>query len=170
MNRRISAEPAGRLVDGAGASSVATDLVRRLRAEDPALLVGWLQSHAVEALAAHVAGGPPLPCGTVPARKPSRHTRQQTEAQAVSVGAGGTATVTKRRDLIGEVPDGGQSARIRPGRAGRRAQARTGDRRPRVALVGCAGRVERMLTVTGLAKVFGMHGSLEDAFAWLDGK
>jgi len=46
----------------------------------------------------------------------------------------------------------------------KRAQATGG----RVALVGCAPRVERMLTITGLAKVFGLHGGLDEAFAWLD--
>jgi len=61
MNRLVSRELAGQLVDRDGAGSVARDLVRHLRAEDPALLAGWLQAHAVEALGAHIARRHPAP-------------------------------------------------------------------------------------------------------------
>lgn len=64
MNRRISATLAGRLVNAEGAGSVAEDLVRRLRAEDPALLLGWLQAHAVETLGRHIARRHPAPVRT----------------------------------------------------------------------------------------------------------
>lgn len=55
MNQRISTTLAGRLVDGEGAESAARQLVRRLRAEDPTLLLAWLQLHAVETLGRHIA-------------------------------------------------------------------------------------------------------------------
>lgn len=61
MNARITRELGGRLVDEAGAGSVAADLVRKLRAEDPGLLVAFLQLHAVEAVAAHIARRHPAP-------------------------------------------------------------------------------------------------------------
>ena len=61
MNQHISRELAGRQVDEAGAVMVARDLVHRLRAEDPALLLGWLQVHAVDALAHHIARRHPAP-------------------------------------------------------------------------------------------------------------
>lgn len=61
MNLAIRRELDGRLVDEAGAGTVARELVRRLRAEDPALLVGWLQVHAVDALTAHIARRHPAP-------------------------------------------------------------------------------------------------------------
>lgn len=46
----------------------------------------------------------------------------------------------------------------------KRAQATGG----RVALVGCTPRVGNVLRRMGLDKLFGLHASLEDAFAWLD--
>lgn len=61
MNLAIRRHLAGRLVDQAAAGSVAADLVKRLRAEDPALLAGWLQLHAAEALGAHIARRHPAP-------------------------------------------------------------------------------------------------------------
>ena len=61
MARIVNRELHGRLVDQAGAGSVAQDLVRRLRAEDPALLAGFLQLHAAEALAAYIARRHPAP-------------------------------------------------------------------------------------------------------------
>ena len=61
MNRAIRRELNGRLVDEADAGRVAADLVKRLRAEDPALLLGWLQTQAVTALAAHIARRHPAP-------------------------------------------------------------------------------------------------------------
>jgi len=86
LNRIVNRELAGRLVDQAGAGTVAADLVKRLRAEDPALLAGWLQTQAVTALAAHIARRHPAPVRNGPgpeaiaARKAKRE--QQTEAQA----------------------------------------------------------------------------------------
>jgi hypothetical protein len=61
LNRIVNRELAGRLVDQAGAGTVAADLVKRLRAEDPALLAGWLQTQAVTALAQHIARRHPAP-------------------------------------------------------------------------------------------------------------
>lgn len=46
----------------------------------------------------------------------------------------------------------------------KRAQASGG----RLALVGCSPHVDRMLHRLALHRVFGLHGGLEDAFAWLD--
>ena len=46
----------------------------------------------------------------------------------------------------------------------KRAQATGG----RVALVGCTPRVGNVLRRMGLDKLFGLHASIEDAFAWLD--
>ena len=86
MNLAIRRELAGRLVDESGAGAVAKDLVRRLRAEDPALLLGWLQTQAVTALAAHMARRHPAPVrhgpnpDAIAARKAKRG--QQTEAAA----------------------------------------------------------------------------------------
>lgn len=64
MNLTIRRELNGRLVNAEGAGSVAEDLVRRLRAEDPALLLGWLQAHAVETLGRHIARRHPAPVRT----------------------------------------------------------------------------------------------------------
>lgn len=68
MNRRISAVLAGQLVNEAGAGSVARDLVKRLRAEDPALLGAWLQLHAAEALGHHIARRHPAPVRRGPSK------------------------------------------------------------------------------------------------------
>ena len=46
----------------------------------------------------------------------------------------------------------------------KRAQASGG----RLALVGCSPHVDRMLHRLALHRVFGLHGGLEAAFAWLD--
>lgn len=48
----------------------------------------------------------------------------------------------------------------------RRARNSGGD----VALVGATGLVEAKLRGMGLTRLFGMHASLEGAFAWLDGR
>lgn len=86
MNLVIRRELGGRLVDANGAGTVAEDLVRRLRAEDPALLVGWLQAHAVEALGQHIARRHPAPVRNGPGpeaiarRKAARQAQQQPEA------------------------------------------------------------------------------------------
>lgn len=64
MNLAIRRQLGGRLVNAEAAGSVAEDLVRRLRAEDPALLAGWLQAHAVEALGRHIARRHPAPVRT----------------------------------------------------------------------------------------------------------
>lgn len=68
MHAIIRAELAGRLVDQAGAGTVATGLVRRLRAQDPALLMGFLQLHAAETLAAHIARRHPAPVRRGPSK------------------------------------------------------------------------------------------------------
>lgn len=80
MNRRIRAALGGRLVTADAAGSVAQDLVRRLRTEDPALLAGWLQLHAAEALGAHIARRHPAPVR-------SRAARKTAEAQPVDAAA-----------------------------------------------------------------------------------
>lgn len=72
MNLAIRREFNGRLVDQAGAGTVAVELVRRLRAEDPALLLGWLQAHAVEALTQHVARRHPAPIRSGPRKAAER--------------------------------------------------------------------------------------------------
>jgi hypothetical protein len=85
MSRQISAALAGELVNAEGAGTIARDLVRRLRAEDPALLVGWLQAHAVEALGQHIARRHPAPVrhGPGPEALAARKTRaQQADATA----------------------------------------------------------------------------------------
>lgn len=79
MNLTIRRELGGRLVNADAAGSVAEDLVRRLRAEDPALLLGWLQAHAVEALGRHIARRHPAPMRTGP--------RKNTESQPVDAAA-----------------------------------------------------------------------------------
>lgn len=79
MNLIIRRELAGRLVDPGAAGTLATDLVRRLRAEDPALLAGWLQAHAVEALGRHIARRHPAPIRSGP--------RKSVEAQPVDAAA-----------------------------------------------------------------------------------
>ena len=84
MNRRISAELAGRLVDETGAGPVAVELVRRLRAEDPALLLHWLQTQAATALAAHIARRHPAPVrhGPSPESIAARKAKQAEAAAA----------------------------------------------------------------------------------------
>lgn len=79
MNLKIRRELNGRLVKADAAGSVAEDLVRRLRAEDPALLAGWLQAHAVETLGRHIARRHPAPLRTGP--------RKTTEAQPADAAA-----------------------------------------------------------------------------------
>lgn len=79
MNQCIRVALAGRLVNAEGAGSVAEDLVRRLRAEDPALLLGWLQAHAVETLGRHIARRHPAPDRSRP--------RKATEPEPVDAAA-----------------------------------------------------------------------------------
>ena len=79
MNLTIRRELGGRLVNADAAGSVAEDLVRRLRAEDPALLLGWLQAHAVETLGRHIARRHPAPDRSRP--------RKLAEAQPVDAAA-----------------------------------------------------------------------------------
>jgi|GEM_PF-5224292 len=86
MNLAIRRHLDGRLVDQGAAGDAARDLVRKLQAQDPALLLGWLQTQAVPVLAAHIARRHPAPVRNGPgpeaiaARKAKRE--QQTEAQA----------------------------------------------------------------------------------------
>lgn len=80
MNARITRELGGRLVDEAGAGSVAAELVRKLRAEDPGLLVAFLQLHAVEALTAHIARRHPAPVRHGPGPKAIAARKQRAKA------------------------------------------------------------------------------------------
>jgi hypothetical protein len=82
MNRIVNRELAGRLVDGDAAGAVAADLVRRLRAEDPGLLVGWLQLHAAEALGAHIARRHPAPVRRGPSPEAIEASKARAESQA----------------------------------------------------------------------------------------
>lgn len=79
MNLAIRRELAGRLVDQTGAGDAARELVRKLQSQDPALLLGWLQTQAVPVLAAHIARRHPAPDRSRP-RKPA-------EAQPVDAAA-----------------------------------------------------------------------------------
>jgi len=61
MNLLIRRELAGRLVNEDAAGSVARELVKRLRAQDPALLASWALTYAEESLARHIARRHPAP-------------------------------------------------------------------------------------------------------------
>ena len=68
MNLIIRRELAGRLVNEDAAGSVARDLVKRLRAQDPALLASWALTYAEESLARHIARRHPAPVRRGPSK------------------------------------------------------------------------------------------------------